>query len=336
MSQHFLLSARARTLSLSQIARMSDQQAYDAFKEHRFAGSGGEPVCPGCESKRCYTFAKRRIFKCAECQKQFSLTSGTIFASRKMSIRNILFAIAVFVNGANGVSALRLSRDLGCSYKTAFILLHKLREVMGGLRWGEKLSGMVEIDGVWIGGHIKKKNVREERIDRRKFRHSGKRRSLVVMRERRRGGRTVTTVVPQESDALATILANVQRTATVVTDEGAHWNVLDAFFKHQTINHNSAYSLHGVHTNNVESFNSRVRRGERGVYHRISGAYLPLYADEFSWREDRRRVANGSQWAAVVRAAARRPVSRDLSGYWQRRRPEGAPPQPSQPPRRLV
>ena len=61
---------------------------------------------------------------------QFSVTSGTIFASRKLPIRDYLLAIAIFVNGAKGHSALQLSRDLDCQYKTAFVLAHKLREAM--------------------------------------------------------------------------------------------------------------------------------------------------------------------------------------------------------------
>jgi len=62
---------------------------------------------------------------------QFSVTSGTIFASRKLSIRDYLLAIAIFVNGAKGHSALQLSRDLDCQYKTAFVMAHKIREAFG-------------------------------------------------------------------------------------------------------------------------------------------------------------------------------------------------------------
>src|SRR5438132_214143 len=122
MSQHFLLSARARTLSLIFIAKMSDEQAYDAFRLVRFAETGGEPFCPacGCAVAYCITAkrktksgeAKRPLYKCADCLKQFSLTSGTIFASRKLPYGTILAAIAMWVNGAKGYAALQLSRDL--------------------------------------------------------------------------------------------------------------------------------------------------------------------------------------------------------------------------------
>ena len=80
--------------------------------------------------------------------------SGTIFASRKLSIRDYLLAIAIFVNGAKGHSALQLSRDLDCQYKTAFVLAHKIREAMASEANGATVSGEVEIDGAYFGGHV--------------------------------------------------------------------------------------------------------------------------------------------------------------------------------------
>jgi hypothetical protein len=115
-----------------------------------------------------YEYESRRIFKCKGCEKQFSLTTGTIFASRKMSMRDILLAIAIFVNGVSGSAALRLSRDLGCTYKTAFVLAHKLRETMGTMKTKEKLKGIVDIDGIMFTGNCKKANYKKHRIDMRR------------------------------------------------------------------------------------------------------------------------------------------------------------------------
>jgi transposase-like protein len=87
------------------------------------------------------------MWRCKACPCQFSLTSGTIFASRKLSFRDILAAIAIFANGAKGHSALQLSRDLNVQYKTAFVMAHKLREAMGNEGKVRTLSGAVEVDG---------------------------------------------------------------------------------------------------------------------------------------------------------------------------------------------
>lgn len=84
----------------------------------------GAPVCPHCGGLEAYSVTTRRRFKCKACGKQFSVTSGTIFASRKMSFVDLLAAICIIINGAKGISALQLARDLDCQHKTAFVLSH--------------------------------------------------------------------------------------------------------------------------------------------------------------------------------------------------------------------
>src|SRR5580700_5243351 len=123
--------------------RMSDDQAHAKFTAIRFAANGGAAYCPKCECTAVYTYAARRIWKCKACNHQFSVTSGTIFASRKLSIRDYLLAIAIFVNGAKGHSALQLSRDLDVQYKTAFVLAHKLREALADQDKAATVSGQV-------------------------------------------------------------------------------------------------------------------------------------------------------------------------------------------------
>ena len=126
MAEHFLLSSKARTLSLKTVFRMSEDEAYGLFCEMRWPETDGEAICPRCGCTDSYFLKTRRKYKCVACHHQFSVTSGTIFASRKMSFCDLLAAIAIFVNGAKGVAALQLSRDLRlilvvtfCSPKTA-------------------------------------------------------------------------------------------------------------------------------------------------------------------------------------------------------------------------
>lgn len=113
MATHFLKSPVAKTLTLANVLRMSEEDAREAFKAIRWADTDSEPVCPICGCLEHYYLATQRRWKCKGCGKQFSLTSGTVFHSRKMEIRNILAAIAIFTNGVKGYSALQLSRDLG-------------------------------------------------------------------------------------------------------------------------------------------------------------------------------------------------------------------------------
>ncbi|MFO1080356.1 MAG: IS1595 family transposase [Reyranellaceae bacterium] len=317
MSQHFLLSAKARSLSLAKVMRLTDEEAYETFKAIRWADTEGKPFCGKCGGTVVYEYAARRIFKCKGCTAQFSVTSGTIFASRKMPVRDLLAAIAIFVNGAKGHSALQLSRDLDCQYKTAFVLAHKLREAMGAADKGAKVAGHVEIDGMYVGGHVRPANYKKDRKDRRLAENqTGKRQVVIVARER--DGKTLTLVAKTEADAVRPLHDRLAHGTTVYADEASHWDAFHARYVTKRINHTVAYSHDGACTNQAESFFSRLRRAEIGIHHKIAGPYLAAYAAEMDWREDNRRVANGEQYQMVIKAALAHPASRQWAGYWQR------------------
>ena len=316
--QHFLLSAAARTLSLARVLRLSDDEAWETFKSIRWASTQGEPVCPRCGCLTIYSLNDNRRFKCAGCGHKFSVTSGTIFASHKLPIRDYLAAIAIFMNGAKGHSALQLSRDLDCQYKSAFVLAHKIREAIASEQTAVgEVAGSVEIDGAHFGGYLKPANRREDRKDRRRrVYQTGKREVVVVMRER--DGRTLPFVAKSEGAAVDRIEASVALGSTIYADEASAWDRLEARYLTKRINHSEAYSTPEACTNMAESFFSRLRRAEIGIHHHIAGPYLNYYAAEMSWREDRRRISNGQQFLAATAAALGHPVSRQWKGYWQR------------------
>lgn len=317
MAQHFLLSPAAKTLTLAKVLRMTNKAAEKAFRALRWAETDGEPICPNCGCTDHYDLKGRPVWKCKGCHKQFSVTSGSIFHSRKMSLRDILGAIAIFTNGAKGYSALHLSRDLGCDYKAAFVLLHKLREAIATARQEGALSGDVEVDGAYFGGYVKPANERADRKDRRKkINQSGKRQVVIAVRER--GGRTVTAVAKTEAEGVAVTRAHVAAGTTVHADEASHWDKLAAHFPIRRINHKEAYSKDGACTNQAESFFSRIRRAEIGIHHHIAGKHLAAYAAEMAWREDNRREANGAQFTMIVASAAMAPKSDAWCGYWKR------------------
>jgi transposase-like protein len=318
MAQHFLLSAEARTLSLKGIYKGGEAKAYESFKRIRWFATGGNPVCPKCGCQEHYEVATRRKFKCAACGAQYSVTSGTIFASRKMAFVDLLAAIAIFVNAAKGVSALQLSRDLDVQYKTAFVLSHKLREALAAeVHTGEILDGEVEVDGAYFGGHIRPANVADKRVDRRLAKHqTGTRRVVVAFRERL--GRTLPFVAKSEAEGVELAKVWVDRLAIMSADEASHWDALHAGWQTDRVNHSQAYSDHGKHTNWVESFFSRLRRMVRGQHHFVSPKYLYQYANHAAWLEDNRRRDNGTNARAVIAAAMDAPVSRNWAGYWQR------------------
>lgn len=319
MAQHFLLTAKARTLSLKSIYAAGEVKAYETFCKLRWPSTEGAPVCPHCGGLDAYSITSRRRFKCKACGKQFSVTSGTIFASRKMSFVDLLAAICIIINGAKGISALQLARDLDCQHKTAFVLSHKLREAMKAETKDMMLDGDVEIDGMFHGGSIRPANRVEDRIDRRLAQNqTGKRRVVIALRQRK--GRTRTFVARHESEGVEIAKRIVSRTAVMHADEASHWDALHAGWQVHRINHSEAYCTGDSCTNWAESFFSRLRRMVDGQHHTVSPQYLHQYATHAAWLEDNRRLDNGALANRALGLALAHKVSRNWKGYWQRSR----------------
>jgi transposase-like protein len=323
MSQHFLLSKDAKTLSLAQVFRMTDLEAETMFRKLRWPATQGQAVCPHCGGLDPYEarrFNGALRFRCKACQKDFSITSGTLFASHKMPLRSYLAAIAIFCNEVKGKAALAMSRDLGLAYKTAFVLCHKMREAMSEELRGRTIGGEgkeAEIDGGYFGGYVKPANLKSDRKDRRMWENkSGKRKVVVIVRERE--GNSLPAVFKSEAQALNFIRSRVAKGTIINADESSAWNDLHSRYEMRRINHEEAYSLNGACTNMAEGFFSRLRRAEVGHHHHVAGAYLLRYAQEAAWREDNRRVSNGEQVSRVAALAMVRKPSVDFSGYWQR------------------
>lgn len=325
MAQHFLLSAASRTMSLKGIMSLTDADAWAMFRKFRWPTTDGSPVCPKCECAICYDVTRPGAgtprYRCKACRKDFSPTSGTLFASHKLPIRDYLTAIALFVNAVKGMSALQLARDLGVAAKTAWVLAHKLREAMAAEYRALKVGGdgeVVEVDGCYVGGHVRQENRKEDRKDRRLVANkSNKRRVVVAVRQRQ--GRTLTTVRRSEDEAMPFIKSRVGRGTVVHTDEATSWDELRDRYTLRQVNHREAFSHDGACTNQAESFFSRFRRAEWGQYHRIAGAYLSRYASEIGWREDHRRDPNGAQFQMLSGTAAVQAQSVDFTGQWQKR-----------------
>ena len=186
---------------------------------------------------------------------------NTIFHARKKSFTDLLAAICIILNAAKGVSALQLARDLKCQHKSAWILSHKIRQALASETANSKLSGEIEIDGCYVGGHIRPANLKENRIDRRLAPHqSGKRRVVIALRERK--GRTHTFIGKHEPEGVEIAQRIVANGSTIIADEAAHWDVLPFSYK----------------TSQDQSFN-RVQLGRR--FHQSGGKlFLPAAAHD--------------------------------------------------------
>ncbi len=305
------------------VARLSDQEAFEILKGIRWADNSGKPYCPRCKCDAIYELTTRKLWKCQRCCHQFSITSSTIFAGRKLPIRVYLMAIALFVNSAKGHSALQLSRELNIQYRSAFVLLHKLRDLISREINKITLSGRVEVDGAYFGGYVKPANYKKKRRDRREvIRESGKQRVVVVARRRR--GDAMTFVTTSERAAVPQVIERVNPGAIVYADDSPAWSPFHAEYDTRRINHSVCYSDGKACTNQAESFFSRLRRAEIGTHHQVC-KYLPAYAAEMAWRENHSRRSSLEQYRTLVALAFAASLPSSWRGYWQRHKPKLPP-----------
>lgn len=327
MAQHFLLSSKARELSMVKIMMMSDLEAFEVFKNVRWSSTNGEPVCPCCGSVEKHYFLKTRMqFRCKECFHTFSVTSGTIFASHKKPLKIYLLAIALFTNAVKSISALQLSRDLDVQYKTAWVLSHKIRESLMNHNEDEKFEGTCEMDGVYVGHYIRPKNQLDKRVDRRKV-HKPNKRVVISLRQRAEetsefvgAVKTKTFVLKSEnSKDIRDIAYNfIKKGSSIHADESNAYDDLTAHYDMNRVNHQIEYSgVYGENNNQSESYNARFRRMQYGNLHKIGNLYLSNYANEIAYREDTRRKSNKEIFDDILLRCLSSLVSNEFCGYWQ-------------------
>jgi transposase-like protein len=333
MAQHFLLTAAARdsSLSIRKVLAFSDDEARTAFAKLRW-GQSETQTCPHCGVVKAHRYVRlQKRWRCRDCYKGFSVTSGTVFNHHKMPLQAILGAIVIYANAVKGLSALQLSRDLNVQYKTAFVLLHKLRETLWKTQDDSKLSGEVEIDGGYMHTYVRPKNKKVDRKDTRLAENQNQNKCAVLVLRQRSGEkgkgaqRTKVFVIPSETDAYIRplVTAHVEVGATVITDESPGYTMLGAKWAHKVVNHSKEYqSEDGANENQAESYIARFRRMVMGQIHKLAPKNLEAYANEAAFREDRRRQSNGYFVRELTTKCLHTGQSRRWGKYWQLRHSE--------------
>lgn len=261
----------------------------------------GKIVCPYKECKHDYVFkyTDGKRYKCAKCQRQFSVKVGTIFEDSKISLQKWFAAIYLITSHKKGISSLQLHRDIGVTQKTAWFMLHRVRHTLL-ISSTEKLTGIIEADETFIGGKESNKH-KSKQTAGTQGRSSQTKTPVLGIIERGGQLRAIKVLNTRGYSLRPFIVNNVEFGSTVHTDEWWGYRGLSRIFKHQFINHGEGeYSKDGVHTNSIEGFWSLLKRGVIGIYHSMSDKHLQKYVDEFVFRYNTRGYSENFRFDAML------------------------------------
>ena len=257
----------------------------------------GKVKCPTCRSEAVTWLPTRLLFQCKarHPKRQFSVKVGTVMEESPICLGKWLSIAWMLGSCRNGISSYEVARTIGITQKSAWFMLHRLREGMADPLG--KLCGVVEADEAYFGGKTRNQHVR-----RRKQGYQKDKTPVIGMVER--GGRVIASVVSTTQDAtvLPLIDASVDKSAMLYTDSYSIYDKLRSYgFTHETINHTQDRFVRGpVHTNTIENFWSCVKRTIQGTYVTVSPAHLNAYVAEQAFRFNVRKGFTEQQRGIVL------------------------------------
>ncbi len=253
----------------------------------------GTVTCPKCDSEKVRFETANHRYHCNSCSGKFSVINGTIFESSRYPLTDWFKMITLILNAKNGISAMQLMRDMGCSYKTAWYIGMRVRCAM--IDQCIELQNIVEMDEAYVGGKPRRKNQTESNIrDVSKIttkRGRGTNKTPIVGIVERNGEVVLQVATRLTSRFLLDMLKeNVKlENAIVMTDEYRGYAKFDDVVEHLTIDHSKKQFSKGiVHTNTIEGFWSIVKNSIRGNYIALSKKYLPFYLVQAQYIYNRR------------------------------------------------
>ena len=292
--------SKRRGMSLTELfARFPDDRAAERwFEEERWPDG---PRCPDCgyHGYSRATHHRTMPYRCTRCCSYFSVRKGTVMQSSKLGYQTWAVAIYLVNTSLKGVSSMKLHRDLGITQATAWHLLQRIRK---GFDVGiGKLSGVVEVDEMFVGG-IQKNRHRSQRWRFTKENAWGK---TPVIGAVQRGGQVIATPIDRTDNrtVVAFVEGNVRFGSRLYTDDWPGYEDLMQSYMHRTVRHSMGQYVRDmvIHTNSIESLWSMFKRGFVGVYHQMSSKHLHRYVTEACWHRNVRSLDTLDQMGETVR-----------------------------------
>jgi transposase-like protein len=302
---------------LEAVRRFSDEQiAHDFFVSRRWPNGAACPL-EGCGSMAVAYMPKRRRFYCRDCKGQFTAKVGTIFEDSPIGFSKWLPAFWLLASNRNGISSHELARALEVTQKTAWFMLHRIREAMTDKHF-TKLTGPVEADETWIGGKPRRKSIGRQALG--VYRNRGENPKTIVMGIVQRGrktGKARAFVIPntQGPTLQSKVRENVVPGSVIYTDADGSYAALNADYVRHIINHATEYVRGHVHTNHVEAFWALFKRNLKGTYVSPRPEHIQRYVEEQVFRFNRRDMKDGPRFAEAAKGAdGKRLTYKSLTG----------------------
>ena len=301
-----------------------EADAYAVLEKLRWPNG---PACPHCGTDKAYflkpkngtsratgpkkTMSQRRVWKCANCRKQFSVLTGTIFHGTKVSVETWLMVMVQMCSAKNGISAREVERMHGVTPETAWFILHRLREAMKREPLAGALRGTIVADEAWIGGnprnrHVRKKaELKPERVaPGSRVSQQTDKQAILTLVNAETGEARSRVVADVTGHTLRKVIADQVDMANsdLHTDSATYYGEIGPeFLSHEFVNHSAGeYVRGGVSTNRAEGFFSQLKRSIDGTYHHVSVEHLHRYLAEFDFRYSTCKLNDGTRLQRMI------------------------------------
>jgi transposase-like protein len=309
----------SQRLSLVKLADQLRTEA-DAYKYLEQLRWGDQPSCPHCGSVRTPYFltpankesrktrtgsaSQRRVWKCADCRKQFSVLTGSLLHGSKIPVRTWVLVMFEMATNKNGMSAREIERKYDITAEAAWFMAHRLREAMKRDPVAGLLTGRVVADGTWYGGKPSNRHGHDGKKNdgRSRWQHDKTPIMSLVSRET---GEVRSKVMPDVKPGnLRSVLhehTDPKRTHLHTDGERNYRLMADDFASHAAVNHASGEYVRGdVSTNQAESYFAQLKRSLDGTHHHVSREHLHRYVTEFDFRFSTCMLADSERMAKII------------------------------------
>lgn len=247
----------------------------------------GNVVSPFDTTSKVYK-CKGNRYRCKNTGKYFNVKTNTLFDNSKVPLQKWFMAIWLITCHSKGISSTQLARDIGVTQKTAWFLLHRIRNCFG-FDNDNDLNNDIEVDETYVGGKNKNRHF-DKRVKNSQGRSYKDKTPVFGMIER--SGKLNAKVVSDVTASTLNVLITryVNKGSTIHSDEWYGYSRLPKHYNHTIVRHGSGEYVSGnSYTNTMEGFWSILKRGIIGIYHKVSSKHLQKYVDEFVFRYNTRK-----------------------------------------------